>query len=156
MLKTKQILLIYATHSGSNFVVAQMIQEALSKDFEVTLQNAAETKPEDIKNYETIILGSPSWLSRGSEGMPSEIMLKLLDVWQTEKHTDKNFIVYGCGDSGFIHFCGAVDYMENFVKSVGGNSLHPSLRLDSFWFELDKNVALAKKWAADLNKKLTS
>lgn len=150
----QKILLIYATHSGSTFVVGQMICDALSKNFEVVMQNAVETKPEDIKNYETVILGSPSWFSRDSEGMPSEIMLKLLDVWQKENLSDKNFIIYGCGDSGFIHFCGAVDYMENFVKSVNGKSSFPSLRLDSFWFDLDKNVALTKKWAQDLHSKL--
>ncbi len=151
-----KILLIYATHSGSTFVVAQMIKEELEKDFEVVMQNAVESKPEDINNYDTVILGSPSWLSRGSEGMPSEIMLKLLDVWQKQQFPNKKFAVYGCGDSGFIHFCGAVDYMDNVVKTVGGQVVLPSLKLDSFWFELDKDVPQARKWAADLHAKLTS
>lgn len=151
----KQILLVYATHSGSTFVVGEMIRDALSKSFEVVMQNAVETKPEDIKNYDTVILGSPSWLSRGSEGMPSEMMLKLIDVWQKEKFPNKQFAVYGCGDSGFIHFCGAVDYMDNFVKTVEGQVVMPSLKLDSFWFELDKDVPQAKKWANDLHSNLT-
>ena len=151
----KKVLLIYSTNSGSTFVAGQIIKEILAKDFDVKMQNVVESKPGDIKNYSTVILGSPSWLSRGSEGMPTEEMLKLLDAWKKENFSDKNFSIYGCGDDGFIHFCGAVGYMEDFVKSVGGKFTQPSLRLNSFWFELDKNVALTKKWATELRKKLT-
>jgi flavodoxin I len=150
----KPILLLYSTNSGSTFTVGQIIQEILSEKFAVEMQNAVEFKPEDIKKYDTVILGSPSWLSRGEEGMPTETMLKLLDVWKGQKFSNKKFAVYGCGDDGFATFCGAVGHLEDFIKSVGGTFLIPSLRLNSFWFDIDKNVELAKKWAKELKTKL--
>ncbi len=149
----KKILLIYATHSGSTFVAAQIIKEILSTNFEVVMQNALESKPTDIKNYDTVILGSPSWFSRGEEGMPSETMLKLTDVWGKQNLSNKHFAVYGCGDDSYMTFCGAVNHLENFVKNVKGNFMLPSLRLNGFFFDVDKNVEQVKKWAADLKVK---
>ncbi len=149
-----KLLLVYSTNSGSTFTVAQIIQDVLSDKFTVEMQNALEFKPGDVKNYNTIILGSPSWFSRGSEGMPTETMLKLLDAWKKEKLAGKNFALYGCGDDGFAQFCGAVGHLEDFVKEVKGKSITTPLRLNSFWFDIDNNVSLAKKWAKELKAKL--
>ena len=150
----KPILLLYSTNSGSTFTVGQIIKDILSDKFEVEMQNAAEFKPDDIKKFSTIILGSPSWYSRGQEGMPTETMLKLLDAWKGQKFANKKFAVYGCGDDGFATFCGAVTHLEDFVSGASGTCIVPSLRLNSFWFDIDRNVELAKKWAKELNTKL--
>ncbi|HSR88961.1 MAG TPA: flavodoxin domain-containing protein [Candidatus Udaeobacter sp.] len=150
----KEILLLYATNSGSTFVSGQIIKDVLSPDLAVNMQNTLEFNPVDIKNYDTIILGSPSWESRGEEGMPTETMLKLFDVWSKEDFSNKNFVIYGCGDDAYINFCGAVDQMEKFVNLVKGKLIFSSLRLNAFFFELDKNVELTKKWAIGLKEKL--
>ena len=130
--------------------------DTLSQSCTVTVKNANEVKPDIIRAYDTIILGTPSWKSRGEEGMPTEVMLRLLDVWKTKKLRGKSFALFGCGDDSYATFCGAVDKLEDFVKSAGGNLVMPSLRINGFFFYLDKNIALAKSWAADLEDNLTS
>lgn len=135
-------------------MAGEMIKEILEKDFSVTMKNASETDPAEIDNYETIILGSPTWDFGGKEGMPHEMMLALLDKWQNKSLAGKCFSVYGCGDKMFVAFCAAVDYMEKFIKDKGGVLLVPSLRLNNFFFDLDEDVAITKKWAEELSKKL--
>lgn len=150
----KPILLLYSTNSGSTFTAGQLIKDVLADTFEVSMQNVMEFKPEDIKKFDTVILGSPSWYSRGEEGMPTETMLKLLDAWKGQQFNKKRFALYGCGDEGFATFCGAVKHLEDFVTSTNGQFILPSLRLNSFWFDIDRNVEIAKKWAKDLKTKL--
>ncbi len=135
-------------------MAGEIIKNVLSKDFSITMQNASETGLQDTDNYDVIILGSPTWDYNGKEGMPHEMMLELLNKWQQKSFVQKRFAVYGCGDKMFVEFCAAVDYMEKFVATVGGQLVLPSLRLNNFFFELDNNTELAKKWANDLRKKL--
>lgn len=149
-----KILLIYATNSGSTFVAGEMIKEALDKDFSVVMQNASETNPQDVDNYDVLVLGSPTWDYAGQDGMPHEKMLELLNKWKNKSFAQKRFAVYGCGDKMFVEFCAAVDYMEKFVTAAGGVLVLPSLRLNNFFFELDTDVALTKKWAEELRNKL--
>lgn len=151
-----KILLSYATNSGGTFVVGEMIKEILSKDFSVTIKNVSETVLQDADNYDVIILGSPTWDYEGKEGMPHEKMVELLNNWKNKSFTGKSFAVYGCGDKMFVEFCAAVDYMEKFVESVGGRLILPSLRINNFFFELENNTELVKKWANDLHKTLSS
>lgn len=135
-------------------MAGEVIKDILSKDFSVTMKNASETGLQDADNYDVFILGSPTWDYEGKEGMPHEMMAELLSKWQEKSFAGKRFAVYGCGDKMFVEFCAAVDYMEKFVASVGGQLVLTSLRLDNFFFELDKNTELVKKWASNLHKKL--
>ncbi len=146
----KKILIIYTTNSGSTFAAGEIITDVLSKQHSVTFQNVNESKPDDYIGYDLIILGSPSWKSRGEEGMPTDAMLNFLDVWKTKNISKVPFAIYGCGDAEFAHFCGAVDYLENFVHSAGAKTITDSLRVNSFWFELDNAVEQTKKWAQKL------
>ncbi len=150
-----KILLVYATNSAGTFVVADIINNILAKDFSVNMLNASETGLNDADNYDVIILGSPTWDYGGRDGMPHEMMMELLNKWQHKSLAQKQFAVFGCGDKMFVEFCAAVDYMEKFIDSAGGRLLLPSLRLNNFFFELDNNTELAKKWAGDLRKKLS-
>lgn len=135
-------------------MAGEIIRDILAKDFSVTMQNASETGLDDADNYDMIILGSPTWDFGGKVGMPHEMMLELLNKWKQKSFAQKRFAVYGCGDRMFVEFCAAVDYMEKFVASAGGQLAAPSLRLNNFFFDLDNNTELAKKWAEKLREKL--
>lgn len=151
-----KILLSYATNSGGTFVAGEFIKDILSKDFSVTMENASETVLRDAGNYDVIILGSPTWDYEGKEGMPHEMMVELLNKWKNKSFTGKHFAVYGCGDKMFVEFCAAVDYMEKFVETAGGRLISPSLRINNFFFELENNTELVKKWASDLRNTLNA
>ncbi len=42
----------------------------------------------------------------------------------------KRFAVFGCGDSSYPHFCGAVDAIEDRLNKLGATLVCDSLRID--------------------------
>jgi len=50
--------------------------------------------------------------------------------------------VFGCGDSGYTHFCGAVDAIEEKAETLGALLIVGSLKIDG---DPDKNEVVA--WA---------
>lgn len=142
------ILLIYATNSGGTFLSSGIISEVLKKhQHTVTVKNVRDAKPDDIANYDLIILGSPSWDYQGKEGQPHQDYLPFMEKAQGKSFPDKPFAIFGLGDSSFAYFTGAVDHLENFVKTIGGKLVIDSLRIDGFYFDQDKNSQIITDWA---------
>jgi flavodoxin I len=132
------ILLIYATNSGTTQVVAEFIADALTKaGHTMTVQEAQKTNPEDLKNFKLVLLGSPSWDFNGMEGMPHEEFLPLMEKLHEMKFTGKQFAIFGLGDKSYKHFCGAVDHLEKLVADMGGTLAIPSLRIDNYYADVD-------------------
>jgi flavodoxin len=144
------ILLIYATNSGSTYSVAKIIEEVLAQKHTVTLKQAAETNPEELEGYDAVILGSPSWDYQGHQGYPHDSIVDLTTALQTKSFKDKPFAVFGCGDSSYTIFCGAVDHLEKFVHDVEGRHLATPLKIDGFFFDLDTNTQKVEAWAEAL------
>lgn len=144
------LLIVYASNSGSTYLVAKQLQKKLNSD----LKKATDTNPDDFNGYDLILLGSPSWDVNNKEGQPLESMLSLMDSLQDTDLKGKKFAVFGCGDSSYLNFCGAVNEMEKFILSTGGTLITDSLKIDSYYFDLDNNVKKVEIWADELNKKL--
>lgn len=150
----KKVLICYATHSGSSFEIAEFVGEILSKNFAVTIQKAFLSKADDLLKYDFVVMGSGSWKVDGHEGYPQPALYDLLAKAKEVNLKNKPFAFFGCGDNSYTQFCGVVDYLENFVKAVEGVKVADSLRVDSFFFDLKKNVRLVETWAESLNKAL--
>ncbi len=134
--------------------MAELIEAELAKRHHVVLQKAVQTLPEDLHKYDLVILGTPSWSVEGHEGYPAEPMLALLRGAMNTKFVHKKFALFGCGDSSYTYFCGAVDFLEKFVKDVRGNKVIHSLRIDGFYFDLNNARLQAGEWAKALRKVL--
>jgi flavodoxin len=146
------ILITYSTNSGSTFVVARTIAESLNAKHTVTLKTATTTSVHDILKAEIIFFGSPSWDFDGKEGQPHETMLELLKRLESTSFRGKRVVAFGCGDSSYTHFCGAVDELEIWSRKKGATLLLPSLRLDEFFFHEEANIEKTKTWTKDLAK----
>jgi len=132
-------------------MTAQSIADTVSASgHQVTLKQVMETTPDDIKNAPAVILGSPSWDFNGMEGMPHEDYVPLLEQLKTMTFDGKPFAVFGLGDSSYTHFCGAVDHLEEFVKTVKGKLLLPSLRIDKYFSDQTKHMEAITAWAKSL------
>lgn len=150
-----KVLLSYSTNSGSTYLVGKIIKETLEREnYKVTLKQASDTVEADITEADLVILGSPSWLVEGKQGMPHENTLKLLKTLNTGNMKDKNFVVYGCGDSSYTFFCGAVDHIEAHLLKVGGIKIMPPLKIDGFYFNLDATQEQAYAWTQVLTQNL--
>ena len=149
------ILLVWATNSGTTQTVAQMITDALTAaGHTVNSKEARAATQEDFTGPEVFILGSPSWDFDGKEGYPHEDFLPLMEKLKTLT-VAKPFAVFGLGDSSYKYFCGAVDHLEELVKNMKGTLLVPSLRIDKFYSDQTGNTDKLNAWVEELKKKLS-
>lgn len=149
------ILLVYATNSGTTMTAAQTIHDALaSKGHTVTMKEARDATLEDFDSAPAVIVGSPSWDFEGNEGMPHEDWLPLMEKLKTKTFDNKSFAVFGLGDSSYKHFCGAVDHLEEMVKTVKGKLIVPSLRVDKFYSDQTGNMDKINVWITSVTAAL--
>lgn len=141
------ILLVYATNSGSTAQAAQMIADALAgKGHTVSVKDAKAATPEDVMAASFFILGSPSWDHDGMEGQPLPEMEEFIARCKDVTLNGKPCAVFGLGDSSYTYFCGAVTYLEAFIKRTGGVLIVPSLKVDGFYMKPDASENITK-WA---------
>lgn len=145
------VLLMYATYSGSTEVAAQLAQQVLqAKGQNVTLKKALTVTPEDIEAADVVIVASPSWDYHGEEGMPHEHYQEVFKTFAGKTFPGKKFAVLGLGDTNFTKFCGAANHLENWVQQLGGTLCVTSLRLNQFYFNEKENTEKVKWWAGNL------
>ena len=150
-----KILIIYATFSNGTALAVQQTAEVLSHhNHTVITKRAHDTDPEEFLMYDLVIMASPSWLVKGKEGQPHDDYFALKEKFRTEVFNNKQFAVLGLGDSTYAHFCGAVDYLEEWIRELKGNLIVPSLRVDGFYFDQEANTETIRAWAEDLSKHL--
>ena len=148
------ILLVYATNSGTTQAIAQIVSDALTQQgHTVTIKEAAHAAPEDFASAQAVILGSPSWDFDGKEGQPHEDFLPLMDKMKGQQ-VAKPFAIFGLGDTSYKYFCGAVDHLEEFVKTLQGNLLVPSLRIANYYTNLDQATQAVNTWITTLGEKI--
>jgi flavodoxin len=146
------IFITYSTNSGGTYVAARTIASVFAPKHEVTVKKAAETTVRDILSADIVFFGSPSWDFEGKEGQPHQTMIELLRHVEGNDLTGKQCFIFGCGDSSYTHFCGAVDILEAWTKKHGATVHLPSLRLDEFFFHEKANTEKTKEWAATILK----
>lgn len=137
-------------------MTAQAISDKLTQSgHQVTMKTALDIKPEDATSAQLLLLGSPSWDYEGQEGMPHEDYVQLMEKLKSLGLENKPFAIFGLGDSSYRHFCGAVDHLEEFVNSLKGKLVVPSLRIDNFFADQLKHMESINTWAESLAEKLT-
>lgn len=152
---TMDIFLVYATNSGGTAQAATMIADTLKgKGHTVTVKEAKDAGPADLTGAPFIILGSPSWDYNDMEGQPLPEMVELVNRCKDIQLEAKSCAVFGLGDSSYTYYCGAVTYLEAFVKRTKGNLVVPSLKVDGFYMHPEAGE-MVKKWAEGLTEKLT-
>lgn len=151
-----KILIVYASNSGSTYLVANQLREVLRAKHAVTVKKAAETTPDMVQKYPVVLLGSPSWSVEGHEGYPQETILRLMREMENIQYDGRRqrWALFGCGDTSYTFFCGAVDHLEHFVRSFGGESLLSPLKIDGYFFTVKESEKAVAGWAKKLIKAL--
>lgn len=146
------VLLVYATNSGGTAAAVQMIADTLTaKDHTVTVKEAKDAVPDDLTTALCIIVGSPSWDYNGMEGQPLPEMAAFIDRCKEVSLAGKPCAVFGLGDSSYTYFCGAVTYLESFIKRGRGTLVVPSLKVDGFYMKPDAGEQITA-WTQDFSK----
>lgn len=147
-------LIVYASNSGGTYLTAKLIRDSLeSFGTKVFLKKAKDTSVKDLEEADLILIGSPSWYLE-EEGRPHGTIVDFMEKFKDKDFSSKNFALFGCGDRSYLHFCGAVDELEEFVKGVKGKKMSDSLKIDGFFFDLEGSTVQVEKWAKSLGAKI--
>lgn len=140
------ILVMYATNSGSTHFAAEHVAKHLSLNHQVKVQKALDINLADFSNYDHIILMSNSWFYEGKEGQPHIWFIEKRKDFESHSFPDKDFSIIGLGDRSYEHFCGAVDELEGYVKKMNGSLNNRMLRIDTYLSNEEQNNQAISDW----------
>ena len=116
-------IVVYASETGNTESVAEEVVKGLKQGgLDVTLKNVEESNPKELLEYDLVLLASSSW---GDE--EKELHESMVDFYEELEGIDlsgKSAAAFGCGDSEYMYFCGAVDLLEERLEEKGANLLH--------------------------------
>ena len=144
-------LIIYATYSGSTMMAAQTLGQALQQAGQlVELKMALDTQAADLQSAELVVLASPSWDYSGEEGMPHDDFMTMIEKFGETEFEDQAFAILGLGDSNYNKFCGAVDYLTQWIDRIGGKLIGQPLKIDQYFMNEQKANEAIQTWASTL------
>ncbi|WP_216831679.1 flavodoxin [Alkalihalobacterium elongatum] len=122
-----EVLLVYASMSGNTEAIADLIEEGLQEEsMNVTKLEVMDCDAEQLNAFDAIILGAYTW---GDGELPDEF-LDLYDEMAGLDLTNKQFAVFGSGDTAYEIFCGAVDLLEAMIEERNGQIVQPGLKIE--------------------------
>lgn len=151
-----KVLLAYATYSSGTEFASELVEKMLATPQRwVTRKNIRDVDPKELKKYDLIIFGSPSWMVNKQDGMPHEFFVSFMEKMQGEKLTGKQFALFGLGDSAYNTFTGAVDKLTLFIQELEGMIVIEPLRIDGYYFDQQANDERLISWTKELSEKLS-
>lgn len=144
--------IVYGTNSSGTQAVSEIIRQVLTNaGHVVSLTRAYEPGAQTFAGHDLVILGSCTWErfagKQRLEGQLQQHMHALVQTMGKRSFPGQRFAVFGLGDSSYTDVCAAADHLERFVKGIGGKLVVPSLRIDGFFFDLNRNRDRAERWA---------
>ena len=138
-------IIIYGSTTGNTEMVAKQVADVLSGiGHEVTVKDVVDTKVEELGNgYDITILGGSTWGENEIE-FQEDFEPFFEEMERKAELKDRNVALFGCGDSSFEYFCGAVDKLEELMIKLGAIVVNVSLRVDGDPDEWSKEI---DEWA---------
>lgn len=125
-----KVLIVFGSTTGNTEGVAESIEKILAENgMTVSLQNAAEVTADGLgAGYEMVLLGCSTW---GEEDIElQDDFVPIYENLEKSELSGKKVGVFGCGDSSYTHFCGAVDVIEKKAEELGAKIIVGSLKID--------------------------
>ncbi len=138
-------LIVFGSTTGNTEGVADDIGKILNKNgIPTQIKNAAEVSPAGLADgYDAVIMGCSTW---GEEDI--ELQDDFVEIYENLDKVGlagKKVAVFGCGDSSYTHFCGAVDVIEQKAEALGAKIIVGSLKIDG-----DPEASEVEAWAAEV------
>ena len=140
-------LVVFGSTTGNTESVAEYVAETLkSEGLAVDVKNAADVKVDGLaEGYDLVLFGCSTW---GDDEIElQENFVPLYDELEKAKLDGRKVAVFGCGDSSYTHFCGAVDAIAEKAEQCGAKVVGLALKIDG---DPDKDEAIS--WAKDVLK----
>ncbi len=145
-----RIILVYGSTMGNTEILAGSVVEGLeSGNVEVTVRNVTEVEPEELTNYDMVILGCSTW----GEGELQDDFIEFYDRMEEISLKGKKSAVFGPGDSEIYpdSFCKAVDILEEILIKCEAKIIVESLKVDG---EVEPAFGDAEAWGLKITKLL--
>lgn len=143
-------LLIYGSLTGNTEGVAYKVQEILrEKGKEIEVKNALDSDLPDLTApYDNFIFACSTW----DDGLPASDFNDFIERISSVKPSlaGKKIAILGCGDSNYVHFCGATATIEAlFVTEMGGEKIIENLHIDGYP-DMEENQVILRTWSEKL------
>jgi flavodoxin short chain len=138
-------LVVFGSTTGNTESVAEYVAETLkSEGLDVDVKNAADVNVVGLaEGYDLVLFGCSTW---GDEEIElQENFVPLYDELEKAQLDGRKVAVFGCGDSSYTHFCGAVDAIAEKAEQLGAKVVGMPLKIDG---DPDKDEAVS--WAKDV------
>lgn len=124
-------LIIYGSTTGNTEFTAEEIETTLKENnVDVTLKNVTDVGVEEFeKKFDIYLLGASTWGEDEIE-LQEDFIDFFDDMKKAPSFEGKRFAVFGCGDSSYDYFCGAVDAIEERITAKGGTLVGELLKID--------------------------
>lgn len=156
-----KVLIVYGTNSGSTEEVAELIAEQARKLHTATLKNAKDARPSDLSRHDIVIFGACTWdLPTANGVLAGQLQQDVHDftqkvLTQKKKFSNTRIAVFGLGDENYTHFCNAAVRLETFVKEIGARRFGDALKINQYYFHLERNRKTISAWADALMAQLS-
>ncbi|WP_419175769.1 flavodoxin [Desulfosediminicola sp.] len=140
-------LVVYGSTTGNTEMVAGKISEVLGeKGVEVTVKNVVDTKVAELGNgYDLTVLGASTW---GMEEIEfQEDFEPFFEEMKSAELSTKKVALFGCGDSSYEYFCGAVDALESLMEKLEAKVVNEPLRIDGDPEDVHSEI---EEWAEEV------
>lgn len=122
-------LIVYGSTTGNTEYVAGVAERILSETgATVKVLDASSAQPSGLcDGYDLVLFGCSTW---GEETIElQDDFIPLFDNFDAIGANGKNVAVFGCGDSSYTYFCGAVDVIEEKLEALGAKVID-TLKID--------------------------
>jgi len=142
-------LIVFGSTTGNTEGVSDDIAKVLENNgHSVDIQNAADISVDGMaEGYDAIFLGCSTW---GDDEIElQDDFIPIFDDLDKAGLKDKKVAVFGCGDSSYEYFCGAVDVIEEKSEQLGAVMLGDTLKIDG-----DPDTDEVNAWTESVMAKL--
>ncbi|PIE73695.1 MAG: flavodoxin [Deltaproteobacteria bacterium] len=140
-------IIVYGSTTGNTEMVAEQIGSILKeKGADVTVKNVTDTEVEDLNTgWDMVLLGASTW---GDDEIEfQEDFEPFYEDLDKAKLSGVKVGVFGCGDTSYEHFCGAVDQLEEKMNELGAKLVNEPLRIDGEPGDSESDI---KDWAGEI------
>jgi flavodoxin I len=138
-------LIVYGSTTGNTEAAASLVGAALQKKgWRTTVKDAADVAAAGLtEGYDLVLFGCSTW---GDEDVELQDDFALLyEDLDKAGLAGRKVAVFGCGDSSYLHFCGAVDAIAEKAEALGALLVGAPLKIDG---DPEREEILA--WAAEV------
>lgn len=140
-------LIVFGSTTGNTESVAMMISDTLGqKGVDVTVKDVKDATVQELGDgYELTLLGASTW---GEDEIEfQEDFEPFYEQLENANLKGKKVALFGCGDSSYEYYCGAVDLLEETMEELEAKVVTISLRIDG---DPDDSESEIIEWAEEI------